>query len=570
MTAIGQSNLLQALGWAVFNSLWQMAILWVAYQFIISVFRINKSSHRGSLSAILLFAGFAWFIFTFISVFSDRASAGDSYAGLMKIGAYSELNQWLNTMMPIASIFYLLLLVLPVLNFIRNYRYVQVIRHNGLTRADVHWRMFVQKIAAQMGIRKPVHIWMSDLVSSPVTIGYIKPVILLPLAAVNHLSTQQIEAVLLHELSHIRRYDYFINLITKFIQAILYFNPFVKGFATIIEREREKSCDETVIQFQYEPHGYASALLALEKAAHTSPRILTVAAAQGKKSEFRKRIEWILGIRQKPAFSFTKLAGVIAGLLCFITLNAFLIMSNPEKPKASHSSTAYLPMQYDLLMGGGYDKTTNAVIKEHKSSRIANADPARDNEAPEMNEAIETSGQQDTDATEIASPFSYVFDLENVIPKLDADKEKQVQEVLIESKKVIQEKQWKDIEKSIADALTMIEKEKVKEQYEKALSQIDWDKLGDKLRIAYDHIDWNQINAQLNTALTEIKIDSLKQVYTVAIDNLSCLQKELVKNNQCAVPDTDITIQSIERKKNEMQKAINKLKKVTTRKIVHL
>lgn len=569
MTAIGQSNLLQALGWAVFNSLWQMAILWVAYQFIISVFRINKSSHRSSLSAFLLFAGFAWFVFTFISVFSDRASAGDSYAGLLQIGAYTELNQWLNTMMPVASIFYLLLLVLPVLNFVRNYRYVQVIRHNGLTRADVQWRMFVQRISAQMGIRKPVHIWMSDLVSSPVTIGYIKPVILLPVAAVNHLSTQQIEAVLLHELSHIRRYDYFINLITKFIQAILYFNPFVKAFATIIEREREKSCDETVIQFQYEPHGYASALLALEKAAHASPRILTVAAAQGKKSEFRKRIEWILGIRQKPAFSFTRLAGVMAGLLCFIALNAFLIMSNPEKPKAAHSSTAYHPMQYDLLMGG-YDRTTNAVIKEHKAAQIANADPATSTDAIEAEEATEATEPKDNDTDEIASPFTYVFDLENVIPKLDPLKEKQVQEALIESKKVIQEKQWQDIEKSIADALTSMEKEKVKEQYEIALQQIDWDKLGDKLRVAYDHIDWNQVNAQLNTALTEIKIDSLKQVYTIAIDNLSCLQKELVKNNQCGVPDTDITIQSIEAKKTEMQKAINKLRKAKPRKIVEL
>ena len=72
MTEIGQSNLLQALGWAVFNSLWQMAILWVAYQLITSVFRINKSSQKNFLSAFFLFAGFAWFIFTFIAIFSDQ------------------------------------------------------------------------------------------------------------------------------------------------------------------------------------------------------------------------------------------------------------------------------------------------------------------------------------------------------------------------------------------------------------------------------------------------------------------------------------------------------------------
>jgi hypothetical protein len=259
----------------------------------------------------------------------------------------------------------------------------------------------------------------------------------------------------------------------------------------------------------------------------------------------------------------------MAGLLCFIALNAFLIMSNPEKPKAAHSSTAYHPMQYDLLMGG-YDKTTNAVIKEHKAAQIANADPTTSTNAIESEEAAEATEPKDNDTDEIASPFTYVFDLENVIPKLDPLKEKQVQEALIESKKVIQEKQWQDIEKSIADALTSMEKEKVKEQYEIALQQIDWEKLGDKLRVAYDHIDWKQMNEQLNTALTEIKIDSLKQVYTIAIDNLSGLQKELVKNKQCGVPDTDITIQSIEAKKTEMQKAINKLRKAKPRKIVEL
>jgi beta-lactamase regulating signal transducer with metallopeptidase domain len=181
-------------------------------------------------------------------------------------------------MLPVASLIYLILLVLPVFNFIRNYRYVQVIRQHKLSKTDVEWRIFVKNVAARMGIKKTVHIWLSGIVTSPVTIGYLKPVILLPLAAVNHLNTQQIEAILLHELAHIRRYDYLLNLVIRFIQVILYFNPFVKAFIKIIERERELSCDEMVIQFQYDPYGYASALLTLEKNNH-HPKPLAVAAS---------------------------------------------------------------------------------------------------------------------------------------------------------------------------------------------------------------------------------------------------------------------------------------------------
>ena len=284
MFAIGQSNFLQALGWAVLNSLWQMAFLWVVYQSATALLKTNKSSQKGFLATVLLFSGFAWFLFTFFSILAKMPASETGYSAFITINGNDSVNNWLYTMLPVASLVYLVLLTLPVLNFIRNYRYVQVIRNHGLKKADVKWRMFAQKVAAQMGIVKSVQVWMSDFITSPVTIGYIKPIILLPVAAVNHLSAEQIEAVLLHELSHIKRFDYLVNLITRIIQTILYFNPFVRAFAVIIEREREKNCDEIVLQFQYEPHGYASALLALEKASYL-PHPLAVAATDGKKNE---------------------------------------------------------------------------------------------------------------------------------------------------------------------------------------------------------------------------------------------------------------------------------------------
>ena len=180
------------------------------------------------------------------------------------------MGNWLQKSLSIASVLYLFLLLLPISHFIRNYRYVRIIREYGLTKADSRWRIFVKKVAVLMGIKKPVHIWVSEFVSSPVTIGFLKPVILIPLAAINQLSPQQMEAVLLHELSHIRRYDYLVNFIINVIQSILYFNPFVKALVRTAEREREKSCDEMVLQFQYDSYEYATALLVLEKSNHRS------------------------------------------------------------------------------------------------------------------------------------------------------------------------------------------------------------------------------------------------------------------------------------------------------------
>lgn len=580
MFAIGQSNFLQALGWAVLNSVWQMALLWVVYQLVTAILRTSKSSQKSALATYLLFAGFAWFVFTFFVILADSSSAHTGYSAFIAINGNQDVNTWLYTMLPVASIVYLVLLVLPLVNFIRNYRYVQAIRHYGISKADAQWKMFVQKFSAQMGITKPVHVWMSEFITSPVTIGYLKPIILLPVAAINHLSTQQTEAVLLHELSHIRRFDFLINLITRAIQTILYFNPFVNAFAKIIETEREKNCDEIVLQFQYEPHGYASALLALEKAAHTSAHTLAVAASGGKRNDLLTRIETIMGIRKKSVFSFNKLAGVMAALLCFISLNALLLLSKPGENTIRPGLLTDLSDPFNLFAPGKIVKEMAPSVNTSKGIEIVST-PVINNLSPVNEELIKESPQ--TSASEKVSeqvkvslkpinnsPFINVNFLENIVPQLDQEQEEQVKEALIASKKVMTEDQWKVVENSIADAMTLEEKEQLKTEYKKAMSELDWEKMEERLKVAYDKIDWNQINIQLNKALVEIKMDSLQHVYTSAIAALSSLEKELKQTKQCGVPDSDITLKSVAEHRKEMQKAINTLKSVRNRKIVHL
>ncbi|MGZ8558471.1 MAG: M56 family metallopeptidase [Chitinophagaceae bacterium] len=578
MLAIGQSNFLQALGWAVLNSLWQMALLWVIFQLITAITRTTKSFQKSLLATTLLFAGFAWFVFTFIVIIADAAPAHNGYAALISINSNQDVKSWLYTMLPVASIVYLVLLSLPILNFIRNYRYVQAVRQYGISKAEVQWRMFVQKVAAQMGITKPVHVWMSAFVTSPVTIGYIKPIILLPVAAINHLSIQQTEAVLLHELSHIKRSDFLINLITKLIQTILYFNPFVKAFAKIIEREREKNCDEIVLQFQYEPHGYASALLELERAGHTSGT-LAVAASGEKQNDLITRIESIMGIRKKTAFSFNKLAGIVAALFCFISLNALLLLSKPGVSKSSPGLLTNLSGPFHLFTPGadikeiaapvvaGIERVADPVVNYSSSPAQAetqNGTPLLINQKP----AIPPPDIPNPSVNYF--PFVNVNFVETAMPELNQQEEQQVEEALSASKKVMAEEQWKAMEKNIADAMTSHEKGMLKAEYKKAMSKLDWEKVEEKMRVAYDHINWNQVNTELSNALVEIKLDSLQQAYTTVVDDLSSLQRELAETNECGIPDSEITLKLVEKKKREAKKAIIKLKSVRQRKIIHL
>src|SRR5689334_583177 len=130
-----QTNFLQSLGWAILNSLWQLALLWVVYQVITGIFRKASSSSRSRLATILLFSGFGWFVFTFISALLKGGNTQQVSSSVFVNPAANEtVNEWLQRTLPIASMIYLVLLVLPFMHFMRNYRYVQVIRKFGLTK----------------------------------------------------------------------------------------------------------------------------------------------------------------------------------------------------------------------------------------------------------------------------------------------------------------------------------------------------------------------------------------------------------------------------------------------------
>ena len=142
----GQANFLQSLGWAVLNSLWQLAFLWVIYQVVTGVFSKLKSSVKSTLASSLLIGGFAWFLFTFIAAFTRQSPEAALSSSFINAAGNQQLNEWLQQTLPVASVCYLVLLILPLLHFIRNYRYVQVIRKYGLTKMQVEWRMFVRKV----------------------------------------------------------------------------------------------------------------------------------------------------------------------------------------------------------------------------------------------------------------------------------------------------------------------------------------------------------------------------------------------------------------------------------------
>jgi beta-lactamase regulating signal transducer with metallopeptidase domain len=340
------SPFLQALGYTIINSLWQFALLWLLYFLINTIFKL--SSHQKYTTGLVFeIIGFAWFVGTLIFYYNQclllpeqNAAISQSHFPLIITHTGTSFSEQcfiivlgLEQFFPYLSIAYLALLFMLTVKWIFAYRFTQQVRFAGLAEIEEDWRVFVQKLSSQLGISRPVHIFLSELVQTPLTVGFFKPVILIPLATINYLSTQQMEAVILHELAHIRRFDYLFNLILALIEACLFFNPFMQLIHQQIKKERENCCDDWVLRYDYSATSYARALLQI--ASNQSGKQLLSLNATDDKKVLISRIKRIIEKNERTFFNHKH---QLLALLVLTTVFSFLSVLTPSK-KTVRAST---------------------------------------------------------------------------------------------------------------------------------------------------------------------------------------------------------------------------------------
>jgi len=115
---------------------------------------------------------------------------------------------------------------------------------------------------------KKLNVYKAELkesagIVSPMVIGALKPMILVPIGFGSNLTTEQVEAIFLHELAHIKRYDYLWNTLQRVVEILFFFNPFVWWIGRMCRQVREEACDQQVVSFTGNPREYARALLSL-------------------------------------------------------------------------------------------------------------------------------------------------------------------------------------------------------------------------------------------------------------------------------------------------------------------
>lgn len=196
------------------------------------------------------------------------------------------------------------------------------------------------------GINRNIKIGYSNKIIGPVTFGFIEPVILLPFSLLNQMSSDEIKYILLHEIGHIVRNDYLINLFVEIANIFLCFNPFSYYFSKTIRTNREKACDDWVVEKTESPILYSKALYQLAKNGLNHPIELSLAAVENE-SELLDRVKNINGIKTENKFStysLPKIAlAIILALFVFIKFSSVEYKTNINQqkpiPKLAYSST---------------------------------------------------------------------------------------------------------------------------------------------------------------------------------------------------------------------------------------
>lgn len=148
------------------------------------------------------------------------------------------------------------------LQFTGGFVHIHRIRTRRVSGVPGEWEANLASLSQKLGIKQSVRLLQSELVNVPVTVGHFKPVILVPVGIFLQLPPAQIETIILHELAHIRRRDYLVNILQTMLETLFFFNPAVLWLSGLIREEREACCDDIVLAQNPIRRTYLEALLA--------------------------------------------------------------------------------------------------------------------------------------------------------------------------------------------------------------------------------------------------------------------------------------------------------------------
>jgi beta-lactamase regulating signal transducer with metallopeptidase domain len=389
----------QALGWALLQFVWQGAVVGLLTAAVLAVLRRSAADVRYVVSSVALALMLTMPVVTTIQILASRDAtsaqglpavvqsagpAGPALPGSRDAapGATASAGQGLEALTPPAAApaswpveewlpvlvsVWLAGVAMLTLRLLSGWMWVQRMKSHAAQPVHESLEALGRRLMRRLHIGRAVRFLESRSVDVPTVIGWLSPVVLLPVSALAGLTPRQVEAILAHELAHIRRHDYVVNLLQTVVETLLFYHPAVWWVSHRIRVERENCCDDLAVSLCGDPVAYAAALAELE-GLRTSSGQLALAASGG---SLLQRVKRVLGAPSHAGRAPGWLAAGVA-LLVVAALSVSAVNSDARgdgqleisqvEPDQTHASTAAPPAPAAPAVAGTPSRAPSAVV----------------------------------------------------------------------------------------------------------------------------------------------------------------------------------------------------------------
>ena len=397
LTKFLPSNWLHAVGATLFHSLWLGVIL----SFIVAIILFSTRKTSAALRYNLLTASLSLFVLSIAVLFYNALATLDSVGSVSQIISaeikngvqvnQSEVNNipafvtGFNQIMMIWNaysaqivVIWFLIICIKSAQLVVGLNDISHLKNNKVYAAGRKWDLKIIQLCDKLGITQKVNIVQSGIAKIPMVVGHVKPLILIPLGLLNGLSDDEVDAILCHELAHVKRRDYLVNLMQSFIEIVFFFNPAVLWISKLIREERENCCDDLAVSQMEDKRSYVKALITCQEFQLNAPSLAM--AVTGRKNHLFNRISRMLFDTKTTLNKMEKTILTLALVSVVICSAAFKNVSESDR-SIRNTSNSY-----------------REIFQDTTKSRKAQAEIDRKQAAIDKKQAIKDAKQAQIDA----------------------------------------------------------------------------------------------------------------------------------------------------------------------------
>lgn len=329
-----------ALGWTLVHSLWWALFLALITRLIFTKVNAGKAEWRYRLSLAALAGVLAGAVVIFVHYYQqfeglpmeaelpvagpgdtvvfdwEQFLAGGSHQATF---TWEQVSQQLERYFPPLVFLWLLGAVFMGFRLAGSWLFLRRLGTQGVQAPTEEWNRLFNHLCSKMGIRRPVRLYWSKRVQEPITLRHLKPVVLFPLGLLTQLSPEQIEIVLLHELAHIKRWDYLVNWLQSLLELLFFYHPAVWWLSAQVRTAREHCCDDLVLQADQGQRMLYAQTLTQMSAYSLNLKTKLAMSYNGDNQSFTFRVKRLFGqVDQNRSWQKPILSGLL--LLVFLAL----------------------------------------------------------------------------------------------------------------------------------------------------------------------------------------------------------------------------------------------------------